>query len=489
MNFDLHLYKCSSGQSVPGCNDLFSSFKFNKVMLKEELNIKVRRFIEDRIAVENVTMFYQIANRYMLNSIAELVFDYIKRCFAMVVETENFLKLEYKLVSKILYSSDLNNHSEREVFNAADKWLSYNVKERSMFAKQLLLTVRFPLLSDHAIEYILTNNSSFSENNECVKIQKVILDQKQIFFQKMSGKYYTHRYCNQNKFNIVICGGYDDKYRSVNLANSISKVNQIAGNNFKYVKSISSLLEKRKIVEAVCLKDKIYVFGSRRNYETPWSVEKFSTETWNKAADMPDQRYAFCACAFMNNIFVNGGLLVHHLDLFTEIPTVFNSCLRFDTEDDTWKEASRMGAARCYAACAVFEGNVVVAGGIDNNSRRLNTVESYDVAADKWFSMPNMISGKSHHSLVVARSKLFVIAHVPLTCEVFDSICRKFIVLKSPPIVHQNKAISFGNKILIVHNKTQCIAWYDVEEDKWSEELSKAAKRRGSFSCLKLPWY
>ena len=450
-------------------------------MLEEEMDIKVSGFIEDKIAVENVTTFYQIAKRFKLNSLVEFAFNYIERRFAMVPETQNFLHLEYNVVTKILESCNLNIHSEYEVFSAANSWLSYNVIQRTKFAKKLLLTVRLPLLSEHDINYLLINSSVFSEDNECVNILKGVLANKQNFSENRSSKYYTNRYCNQNKFNILICGGHHDKYET------ISDVNQIVGINFKYVKSLSSLIQKHNNLRAVCLKDNIYLFGCGRSYEN-MSVEKysFSTKTWSKAADMHDQRDGFCTCAFTNYIFVNGGYYARYFNRTRH--AIIDSCLQFDTRDDTWKEVARMNETRMYAACAVFQGNVIVSGGFGYNNHCWNTVESYNFISEKWTSMPNMISGKSEHSLVAVRNKLFVIGNVPQTCEVFDGSLNKFVALKLPPIVYLNEAISFGNKLLIVHNKTQCIIWYNFEKDEWSEELSKAAKRRGGFSCLKIPW-
>ena len=60
-----------------------------------------------------------------------------------------------------------------------------------------------------------------------------------------------------------------------------------------------------------------------------------------------------------------------------------------------------MNVARQKAACVVFHGNIVVSGKFDNDNNHLNTVESYDVFANKWSSMPKMISIHSLNSLVL----------------------------------------------------------------------------------------
>ena len=56
--------------------------------------------------------------------------------------------------------------------------------------------------------------------------------------------------------------------------------------------------------------------------------------------------------------------------------------------------------ARDNAACAVFEGKIVVSGGYDNNDNDLNTVETYDVIGNEWSPMADMISVRFLKALV-----------------------------------------------------------------------------------------
>ena len=179
-------------------------------MLKDDTSNKISDYIKDEIVVDNVATFYQFTQLYKLTSIADITFSYIERCFSMVAETQNFLELDINLVVKILTSSGLSVHSELEVFNAANNWLTNNSEERSKFAKQLLLHVRLPFLSNPTLKYILDTTSLFSTDIECVAIVKEMFVNKKELFQNISNKYYTSRYCNQNKFNILICSGKND---------------------------------------------------------------------------------------------------------------------------------------------------------------------------------------------------------------------------------------------------------------------------------------
>ena len=129
--------------------------KMNKLMLNEDKYSKISDLIEENKNVDNVLTFYSLAKFYKLATISESSLFYIERCFPMVVETRNFLHLDLSIVAKILASSELNIHSEVEVFNAVITWLKHNIEERNKYTKQLLLKVRLSLLSEYAINYIL----------------------------------------------------------------------------------------------------------------------------------------------------------------------------------------------------------------------------------------------------------------------------------------------------------------------------------------------
>ena len=148
-----------------------------------------------------------------------------------------------------------------------------------------------------------------------------------------------------------------------------------------------------------------------------------------------------------------------------------------------------MNEARVCAACVVFNGNIVVSGGMDNNEDELNTVESYDVFADKWTSMPNMINNFVCHNLVVVNNKLFVVGQGTESYEVFDNACKKFVVLKHQPSIYFNKSLSIGTKIVIFQEKKGSLVCYDNDKNERSEESCKLTKDLYDFSCVKIPSY
>ena len=443
--------------------------------------MKINKFIQDKLTVENVVAFYCLVKCYNVATISESSLLYIERCFPIVVETQNFLHLDFINVAKILGSSELNIHSEVEVFNAAITWLKHNIEERSKYAKQLLLKVRFSLLTEHAIKHISNCNSMPTKNIDISTIVKEISLNQKTFYSAKTKYYYTSRYCSQINFKVLLCGGRSEEH---NLA--VRNVHQIDGSTLKHEKDVSSMTIVRRRSEAVCLKGKVYVLGGIDNvYRLVKSVEKYSpaTNIWNKVANMFDERKDFCACAFVDKIFVLGGCC------FNGEWIVTNSCLQFNLNDNSWKEIREMNDEKDGAACVVFQGNIVVSGGMNNDNNELNTVESYDVFGDKWTSMPNMINSHSYHSLVVVKDKLFVIGNEIYFCEVFDNVSKNFVSFKHPPSMSYNKSVAIGNRIVVFQENQSTILCYDVDKDEWSEESCEVTKYLDDFSCAKLHCY
>ena len=462
-------------------DELSVALKLNKLMLNEDENLKVLNWMKDKVAKNNVLTIYSLAKLYKLANFSDSSLLYIERCFQIVVETQNFLHLDFNLVVKILSSSELNIHSEVEVFNSAIAWLKHNIEERSKYSKQLLSKVRITLLSEHALECISNCYSIFSKNQEFYKIFKEVYTN---CLRNKTSSFITNRYCGQDMFNILICGGQNSKSYEV-----VSTVNQIKGIDLNKTKTLSSMTIEREMFTAVCLKGEIYVFGGYDNVNNlVKSIERYSLSTnkWSKVTSMYDNRVDFCACSFMDKIYVFGGCFYNNED---DYYTSINSCLQFDTKKESWKTIARLKKARGNAACVVFNGNIVISGGMENDNIVLNTVESYDVFGDKLTSMPSMIYSHKFHNLVVVKNKLFVISKGIESCEVYDNACKKFVVLKHQPYIYCNKSVSIGKKIMIFQEAMSTVICYDVDKDEWSEESCEVTKDLIDFSCTKLPWY
>ena len=148
-----------------------------------------------------------------------------------------------------------------------------------------------------------------------------------------------------------------------------------------------------------------------------------------------------------------------------------------------------MNNATKLSACSVFEGRVVVSGGLNNGI--LNTVEAYDHVGDVWENMPNMIAGRCEHKTVAVKNKLFVIGGIVTnSCEVYDSNTNKFTLLKQPSLASgfdlrfPFEVIAFGNNFFVFRQYSD-VKIYDFENNEWSVKTCEATKNIKFFSVLK----
>ena len=455
---------------------------FNTLYLNTYVNDKIFGLIEDRINVQRVSAFYQLADIFNVSKLAQTTFRYIERCFTMIVTSPNFLELGFNFVDKILASSELNVTSEQEVLNAAEQWVNYNFKERSNFGKDLLLRVRLPLISDHALTdmldkpYVLRSSSVFRKIENCVALINEFLENKNSLHAKNSSVYTIARYCSQNMFNILVSRGYINK--TVSLVDS---------KDFNILKEHPQMTKWLRFLTFFFINGEAYVVGNKHYLNL--SFERFSVASnkWRHVGNISEERYDYCACAIMNKIYIIGGIA----------DNITDSCIEVNMSKNEFKDVNGMNKARTQAACAVFEGRIVISGGFINDiflNNITNTVEAYDHVANKWSSMPSMIEIRHSHKSVSRKSKLFVIGGYSKTSEVFDSHSNKFSLLKPIPfnetILSGEKltgVISIGPKLMIFLEGSSTMVCYDPENDEWSEESFELFEYSSDRAVMKIP--
>ena len=375
----------------------------------------------------------------------------------------------------------------------ADSWLRHYYDQRIKFAKDLLLTVRLPLLSMSVLKKVLgrsynTRNSTvFQSNEDCLDITKKILENREEFYRDRPMLNYKMRYCNQEKFSILVCGGYDELKEEYGEKTDYL-IRKFDAENFDKFETFSELSGFNYFcsVNVMC---ELYVLAKRTNIDII-TVYKYSHEKddWDKMEVINTGRVCFSVCSFLNKIYVVGG---HYKN-----EKAVNSCFEIDTASCKDKPIKRMNEARILAGCVAFQGKVVVSGGCDtdinNNFYNLNTVEAYCNVNNTWSAMPNMLHARHNHILVAIKSNLFVFGGVSDTCEIFDNISNKFSILKKPETLRfgdyrVQDAISIGGKVLVFLRRSSKVAVFDFDRDIWTEEKFEATKDIDLYVCVKLP--
>ena len=301
----------------------------------------------------------------------------------------------------------------------------------------------------------------------------------------------NNRYCNQDDFHILICGGLKDGevLRNCFLINP---------SNFAKTKQLPPMLEPRHYCKTAVVSSDIFVAGgysSKRAIKSIKSIEMFShkNKVWKNIDLLSIDPDYFCVCSFNKKLYIIGSGIIE------DVVQKYTCCCRvYDVKTDKWSQIACTNAFRCdFSACTVFEGKIVVTVGYDSGS----SVEAFDHHENKWSYLPPMVGKRYGHDSVSMGNKMFVIGGKKTsTCELFDSRSRKFVILKQDSYFRRGffqseravlNSVCIGNKIIVFimtpydSRTTMCI--FDVFKQNWLYCDSKICAEYSAISCVRYP--
>ena len=300
---------------------------------------------------------------------------------------------------------------------------------------------------------------------------------------------YKNRYCNQEEYDVVCF--------KKPVKGSPNKVIKLKGPNFTTTQTLTPMLKPHYHIERAVVGTDIYVINedgirssSTDNHDFRnklCEVYSQKRKKWNKLTGLEEIIDNVCVCSFMQQVYFIG-----------KIPVSFGSfkskCIKYDPSHGSFSFIAQMNTCRRSAAWTVFEGKLVVCGGIDDrNFKVLKSVEAYDHHENKWNYLPEMLYARYDHELVSMGNKMFVVGGVT-DCEVFDSFSTKFTLIKKIP---SDGYIFYNNYIVAnVRNKftvySTCIGdyliySYDIVTEEWHKENKKLDEVNYVVNCIRIP--
>ena len=304
---------------------------------------------------------------------------------------------------------------------------------------------------------------------------------------RFSSVLYENRYCSQKEHDIIFLKSPMERH-----PNEVIKF--VRPYHTKIQKLSSMLRPQTNILRAVVGTD-IYV--TNEDGEVPYRLERcirtcevYSQKhnSWSKLAGFEERIGSLNICSFMQQVIFVG-----------EIPfgdSKFKSkCVKYDPKHGKWSLMGQTNKCRRSASCAVFEGKVVISGGIHDfdlyDFKFEKSVEAYDYYENKWIYLPDMIKERWNHATVCMGNRMFMIGgNKTDSCEVFDSFSRKFAsVQKLPKYIGKTdfakRTICVGNKILVFHDTyfESNLSAYDIETGDWKHEKIDLS----THACVKVP--
>ena len=404
-------------------------------------------FLKGILATENCVFNYYFAERYQCKNLMEECRELIKSNFSAVMETDDFLNLDARHVSKWVSSDDVTVKAEEEVFKGIVKWVYHDKSEREKEFPVLLHHVRLNSVHQDYLVNELVKEELITTNNECLNFVlgfwKWILDPTLQCSIKP-------RTCLQTQVNgIFVCGGNKALF-------------YLPNENIWY--QLSDLLMEYQNHSAIQYRDKVYIFSNQGGgvcylpstwgaiqsqffcgklcsllqldkHRIGYAVLEESLKScgvyhynlvkseWKNFVDNKKlQLLGACDVTDGCHLYVIGG---SKRDVRPKLALGSTKVVRIDPEDGNCEEVASMNEARHDAFGAAMNGKIYVGGG----TRRYNplkTFEMYDPLTDEWQVMPSLNVPRHSSSMVCYEEALYVVGgknkmrYRELSVEMFD---------------------------------------------------------------------
>ena len=76
------------------------SLQESQVFLNKKQKTNICNFMQNKMTVRNILIHYTIAEIFKLSTLIQTSMSHAEHCILMVVETKNFLELDFELVKK-----------------------------------------------------------------------------------------------------------------------------------------------------------------------------------------------------------------------------------------------------------------------------------------------------------------------------------------------------------------------------------------------------
>jgi N-acetylneuraminic acid mutarotase len=227
------------------------------------------------------------------------------------------------------------------------------------------------------------------------------------------------------------------------------------------------------------------------------SVERYdsSRDFWSVAPSLPRPRYAHCACAVGDAMYVVGGI---EQDEGGEAKTV-DSVLKFDCRMQTWSEVAPMPEELDHAGACVLGSDIYVFGGRIENGTPTSSTYRFNTETNAWATLAPMPEAKSQQSVFVLNGLIYVMGGFDIdnysntSVHRFDPLANLWSAV-APMSVARTALGSFvlDGSIYAVggfdgETVLSSMERYSVALDSWSEVLGvELGMARDSFGALVL---
>ncbi|XP_058474760.1 kelch-like protein 7 [Solea solea] len=320
--------------------------------------------------------------------------DFFQLHFTEVYKLDEFLHLDVKQLTHLLHQDKLTVRAEAQIYDAAVRWLKYDVCNRQQYMVEVLGCVRFPLVSKTFLSKTVQGEPLIQDNPQCLKMvisgmryHLLSLEDREDLGESSRPRRKKHDY------RIALFGGSQPQScRYFNPKDSSWT-------------DIRCPFEKRRDATAVFWDNVVYILGGSQLFPIKrmdcYNVLK---DSWYSKLGPPTPRDSLAACPAQGKIYTSGGSEVGSsaLDLF--------EC--YDTRTESWQVKASMLMARCSHGSVEANGLIYVCGGTVGNNvsgRILSNCEVYDPSTQQWRELSGMREARKNHGLAVVNNRIYAV--------------------------------------------------------------------------------
>ncbi|XP_067339550.1 kelch-like protein 8 isoform X3 [Channa argus] len=340
-----------------------------------------------------VRAFAESHNRVDLMDMAD---RYACEHFTEVVECEDFTCVSPQHLHTLLSSSELNIHSETQVYSAAVKWLKANPQHHKAWLDQIMSQVRLPLLPVDFLTGTVAKDEMIQGNLSC----RDLMDEARNYHLHLSNKVvpdfeYSIRTIPRKHTagKVYAVGGHDGNEHLGNMEMFDPLTN-------KWMMK-ASMNTKRRGIALAALGGPVYAIGGLDDNSCFNDVERYDIERdcWSAVAPMNTPRGGVGSVALGNFVYAVGG---------NDGVASLSSVERFNPHLNKWAEVSEMGQRRAGNGVSKLNGCLYVVGGFDDNSP-LSSVERFDPRMHRWEYVSELTTPRGGVGVATVMGRVFAV--------------------------------------------------------------------------------
>ena len=162
-------------------------------------------FLKENVTIENCVFNYYFADKYQCMELKDECCEVINSNFSVVMETDDFLKLDVKQLMEWVSSDDITVSAEEEVFKGIVKWVNYNKSERENDFPDLLHQVRLISISHDFLFHELVKEKLVTTHNDSINF--VLGSMESIFSSSCESAKLPRKCLEKHTEGIFLCGG------------------------------------------------------------------------------------------------------------------------------------------------------------------------------------------------------------------------------------------------------------------------------------------